>query len=380
MGKLGKPEKSTDKKKTEDDKIDFPLEEISSAMYGKKKMEERKRKMPPKDGTKKSHTCRKKIKLGNDLVSSGKKEKYPNNNPDGVVNSGKKKNLDIPEEPEEDPNFNNLREELHAHKVVQYLEDSSSQQDDTADDSDYYPSSQASQDSLLQMGMKRIESIYKVEERRKEKMETSSRVIKQEPKVEDRRKEKMDTSSKLIKKQKPKVEEIAVAEVMESDDNSEELEGGIFWEELQTKMLRCKNFADIAETVDNTKIPDISLQRKTTMQPHDRKDRISQFLLPEDVDENLVPVMCKGDGNCLLRAISHLCFGTKHRHREIHCRMVIDAVKNISNHLNNEKLYTDAINRLPNLDIRNFYAYTVPAYDIVQPEEINEDSLLHIYE
>ena len=128
-----------------------------------------------------------KIKLGNYLVSSGKKDKYPNNNPDGVVNSGKKKNLDIPEE---DSNFNNLREKLRAHKVVQYLEDSSSQQDDTADDSDYYPSSQASQDSLLQMGMKRIESIYKVEERRKEKMDTSSRVIKQEPKVEERRKEK----------------------------------------------------------------------------------------------------------------------------------------------------------------------------------------------
>ena len=203
MGKLGKPEKATDKKKTEDDEIDFPLEEISLAMYRKKKMEERKRKMPPEDGTKKSHTCRKKIKLGNDLVSSGKKDKYPNNNPDGVINSGKKKNLDIPEE---DPNFNNLREKLHAHKVVQYLEDSSSQQDDIADDSDYYPSSQASQDSLLQIGMKRIESIYKVEERRKEKMETSSRVINQEPKVEERRKEKMETSSRVIK-QEPKVED-----------------------------------------------------------------------------------------------------------------------------------------------------------------------------
>ena len=206
MGKLGKLEKATDKKKTEDDEIDFPLEEISPAMYRKKKMEERKRKMPPEDGTKKSHTYRKKIKLGNDLVSSGKKDKYLNNNPDGVINSGKKKNLDIPEEPEEDPNFNNLREKLRARKVVQYLEDSLSQQDNTADDSDYYPSSQASQDSLLQMGMKRIESIYKVEERRKEKMETSSRVIKQEPKVEERRKEKMETSSRVIK-QEPKVEE-----------------------------------------------------------------------------------------------------------------------------------------------------------------------------
>ena len=104
-------------------------------------------------------------------------------------------------------------------------------------------------------------------------------------------------------------------------------------------MLRCKNFAEIVQIVDSTKIPDISLQRKTTTQPHDRQDKIAQFQLPQDVDENLVPVMCKGDGNCFPRAISHLCFGTKRRHREIHCRMVIDAVKNISNHLN-MKSYT----------------------------------------
>ena len=215
---------------------------------------------------------------------------------------------------------------------------------------------------------------------KKKIMETPSRVInKQEPKVGERRKEKVETSSKMINKQKPKVEEIAVAEVMESDDNLKEL-GGIFWKEFQRKMLRCQNFADIAEIVDSIKIPDISLQRKTTMQPHDRKDRISQFMLPQDVDENLVQVMYKGDGNCLPRAISHLCFGTKDRYREIHCRMVIDAVKNISNHLNNEKLYTGSINRLSNMDIRNFYAYIVPAYDIVQSEEINEDTLLQIYQ
>ena len=73
---------------------------------------------------------------------------------------------------------------MHPHKVVQYIEDSSSQHDDTADDSKYYISSQASQDSLLQMS--------------KEKMETSSRVInKQKPKVEERRKEKMKPSKEV---------------------------------------------------------------------------------------------------------------------------------------------------------------------------------------
>ena len=122
--------------------------------------------MPPEDGTKQWQSCRKKIKLVDDLVSSAKNKKYPKQHdiPNDVVHCGKRKSEDLPEEPEE-PIFN-VREKLWAHKIVQYVEDSSSQHDDTADDSDYYPSSQVSQDSLLEMGIKKIESINKVEERK----------------------------------------------------------------------------------------------------------------------------------------------------------------------------------------------------------------------
>ena len=54
MGKLGKPEKTREKKKSEDEEIDFPSKEISLAMYRQMKMEERKRKLPPEDGSKMS--------------------------------------------------------------------------------------------------------------------------------------------------------------------------------------------------------------------------------------------------------------------------------------------------------------------------------------
>ena len=79
---------------------------------------------------------------------------------------------------------------------------------------------------------------------------TSTMINKQKPKVEERRKEKMETSSAMINKQTPKEDKIILVpdlmeEVMKSDDNSEELEGGIFWKEFQRKMLRCKNFAEL---------------------------------------------------------------------------------------------------------------------------------------
>ena len=72
---------------------------------------------------------------------------------------------------------------------------------------------------------------------------TSTMINKQKPEIEERRKEKMETSSAMINKQTPKEDEIIlvtelVEEVMKSDGNSEELEGGVFWKEFQRKILR----------------------------------------------------------------------------------------------------------------------------------------------
>ena len=80
MSKLGKPETTREKRKSEDEEINFPSEEISPAMYRKKKMEERKRKLPPEDGFKTLQSCKKKIKFGDDLVNSAKKKKKRQSN------------------------------------------------------------------------------------------------------------------------------------------------------------------------------------------------------------------------------------------------------------------------------------------------------------
>ena len=75
----------------------------------------------------------------------------------------------------------------------------------------------------------------KIEERRKEILETSTIINKQKPEVEERRKEKIETST-MINKQIPIVVPELMEEVMKSDDNSEELEGGM----LREKCLDAK--------------------------------------------------------------------------------------------------------------------------------------------
>ena len=161
-------------------------------MYRQKKMEERKRKLPSGDGSKMSQSCRKKIKFWDELVNSTKKKK-------------KAKQHDIPDDVEED-NVNDVREKLHPHKMSSTWKTSSQyDDDDNDDDSDYYPSSQDSQVSLLEMGIKRIQSVNNIEKKRKEKIETSCGVInKKEPKLEERRKEKMETTSTMINKHQKK--------------------------------------------------------------------------------------------------------------------------------------------------------------------------------
>ena len=91
-------------------------------MYRKKKMEERKRKLPPEDGSKTSQSCRKNSNLGM-IWSTLQKEKKAKEHdiPDEVV----QKQHDIPDDVEKD-NVNNVREKLHPHKYVKYMEDCSS--------------------------------------------------------------------------------------------------------------------------------------------------------------------------------------------------------------------------------------------------------------
>ena len=51
----------------------------------------------------------------------------------------------------------------------------------------------------------------------------------------------------------------------ESDDESEELEGGIFWKNFHRKISNCKDFRELSQIIHETEILRISLQRKMIM-------------------------------------------------------------------------------------------------------------------
>ncbi|KAK7484163.1 hypothetical protein BaRGS_00024533, partial [Batillaria attramentaria] len=63
-------------------------------------------------------------------------------------------------------------------------------------------------------------------------------------------------------------------------------------------------------------------------------DAQARDLLPSDAPPNHLPLVTVGDGNCFLRALSTLCFGTEEHHLEMRVRLVVEMALKLH-------LYTD---------------------------------------
>ena len=58
----------------------------------------------------------------------------------------------------------------------------------------------------------------------------------------------------------------------ESDDESEEFEGGIFWKSFHRKIFNRKDFDELLQLIDETEILRICLQRKIKIGPPYQED------------------------------------------------------------------------------------------------------------
>ena len=55
-------------------------------------------------------------------------------------------------------------------------------------------------------------------------------------------------------------------------------------------------------------------------------DLTAQHFYPQDAPEHLIPCKCKGDGNCFMRTLSNLLFGTEDHYLALHAAAVFEAV------------------------------------------------------
>ena len=100
------------------------------------------------------------------------------------------------------------------------------------------------------------------------------------------------------------------------------------WEQKRIQMAACKTYEELVSVVRSTnldhhfEIPDGIHHTKTSFQI----DLTAQHFYPQDAPEHLTTCKCHGNGNCFMRALSNLLFGTEDYHLALCAAAVFEAI------------------------------------------------------
>ena len=151
------------------------------------------------------------------------------------------------------------------------------------------------------------------------------------------------------------------------------------WEQKRIQMAACKTYEELVSFVRSTnldhhfEIPNGIRHTKTSFQI----DLTAQHFYPQDAPEHLIPCKYHGDGNCFMRALSNLLFGTKDYHLAIGAAAVFEAIIHRSYYLDNIYLQyggTDDNN------LRSQFAVYSGVYNDVVTTHWNDNTIENIYE
>ena len=151
------------------------------------------------------------------------------------------------------------------------------------------------------------------------------------------------------------------------------------WEQKRLQMEACINYEELMSVVRNTnlehhfKILDGICHAKGNF----HIDCTAQHFYPQDTPEHLIPCKCHGDGNCFMRALSNLLFGTEDHHVALHAAAVFEIVIHKSYYLDNIYLKYGGTN---DNNLRSQYAVYSGVYNDVVTIHWNDNTIENIYE
>lgn len=146
-----------------------------------------------------------------------------------------------------------------------------------------------------------------------------------------------------------------------------------YWHQLSRQMQDCKEFSELYKLC-MTAAPNLpKLYSCNLANVHLVSDKSPKSLLnwlpPDCPIYNPLPLQSRGDGNCLLNAVSRLVFGDDSHAIELRCRVVVELCLNSQRYWDNNYLRDGSI--LPDgVDVAKIYASTSGA---MMPEDSNED-------
>ena len=151
------------------------------------------------------------------------------------------------------------------------------------------------------------------------------------------------------------------------------------WKQKRIQMAACKTYEGLVSVVRSTnldhhfKILDGIRHAKTNF----HIDLTAQHFCPQDALEHLVPCKCHGDGNCFMRALSNLLFGTEDHYLALHAASVFEAVIHKSYYLDNIYLKYGGTH---DNNLRSQFAVYSGVYNNVVTTQWNDNTIENIYE
>lgn len=154
-----------------------------------------------------------------------------------------------------------------------------------------------------------------------------------------------------------------------------------YWEEFLEKLGTCQTIDELQEVIDGEQddmpaLPNVIcpgfLDGDFTIDAHSTGD------YPSDAPSNTKVISCYGDGNCLARSISILCFGTDRHYHEVRVRMVIEGVQNREHYLNDEYLSRGATHHHRRAKLSQVYAQY--GEHIRHGQKLDRDNVATLYD
>ena len=152
------------------------------------------------------------------------------------------------------------------------------------------------------------------------------------------------------------------------------------WEQRLAQMHSISNFDDLQQYVNSNLLPNFEGLPNVNMTEEDKAnlDFVALHHLPNDALDGFAPISIEGDGNCFPRTVSYILQKDQAHHKEIHVRIVYEAVQNMAKYLDNAyvsigahhfyrrttleqtfAMYTEDFNPLVPLDVVKLYKQEV---------------------
>lgn len=131
----------------------------------------------------------------------------------------------------------------------------------------------------------------------------------------------------------------------------------------------------------NRKIPPLVMTFTPGAAIGDRLDEISEKFLSPELRKELYPVCVGGDGNCMVRAISRLIFGTERRFQEVRIRLAIEAARHEDRYLSEWHL-TCGLSEEANAgdsSLVRYYMHTTPTCKDAEPVHLDPKNLSMLF-